>query len=177
MEPEQRDAQRGRVYAAEGQLARMIDVRVDYPTIQLFGSEVVVPDDRKFGDLDSVQRYVDAVLGLNWVQARWPEAAARPVSVRARRGAQKAHYEPGTATIALPPFELGGRWGLRELVVLHELAHHVTMGSGAVHGPEFVSALLVLVDELVGPEAEFLLRTTYLENGVTITAEAQPQPN
>ena len=164
---EQRDTQRSKVYAAEGQVARIIGSRVDYPTIQLFGSELVVPDDRKFGDIDSVQRYVDSVLQLNWVVARWPGAGS--VSVRARRGASKAHYERATTTMALPPFERGGGWGLRELVVLHELAHHLTDASAPHHGPRFVSNLLTLVAELMGTEAEFLLRTTYLENGVEVS--------
>jgi putative metallohydrolase (TIGR04338 family) len=163
---EQRDGQRSRVYAAEAQVARMIDARADYPTIQLFGSDVVVPDDRKFGDLQSVQRYVEAVLALNWVGARWPDAADRAVTVRARASAQRAHYERASATIALPPFERGGGWALRELVVLHELAHHVTDESLPMHGAEFVTNLLELVSELLGPEAEFILRTTYAENGV-----------
>lgn len=169
MEPDHRDRQRSRVYGAEAQLARIIDARHDYPSLQLFGSEVVVPADRKFGDVESAQRYVDAVLGLNWVRARWPDAAHRSVSVRGRAGGRRAHYEPATATIALPPFEQGGGWALRELVVLHELAHHVTGDVQPPHGPEFVANLLVLVAELIGPEAEFLLRTTYLENGVTIS--------
>ena len=168
MQAEQRDTQRSKVYAAERQVARIIDLRVDFPTIQLFGSELVVPDDRKFGDIDSVQRYVDSVLRLNWVRARWSDTGA--VSVRARRGTSKAHYEGATATMALPPFERGGRWGLRELVVLHELAHHLTDASAPHHGPTFVSNLLTLVAELMGPEAEFLLRTTYLENGVEISS-------
>jgi putative metallohydrolase (TIGR04338 family) len=163
----ERDSQRSKVYAAEAQVARVIDARLEFPTVRLFGSEVVVPDDLKFGDVASVQRYVDSVLGLNWVQARWPAAAARPVSVRARRGAGKAHYELATATIALPPFERGGRWGLRELVVLHELAHHLDDGARPPHGPQFPAAVLMLVSELIGAEAEFLLRTTYLENGVS----------
>jgi putative metallohydrolase (TIGR04338 family) len=164
----QRDSQRSKVYAAENQVGRLVDARGDYPTLSLFGSAVVVPDDRKFGDLDSVQRFVDAVLGLNWVIARWPAVAGKRVRVRARAGARRAHYDPATATIALPPFTLGGKWALRELVVLHELAHHVTDPVLAPHGPEFAGNVLVLVAELMGPEAEFLLRTTYLSNGVRI---------
>ncbi|MCW2497065.1 TIGR04338 family metallohydrolase [Jatrophihabitans sp.] len=159
------DRQRSRVYAAESQVIRIIDRRDEFPTIQLFGSDVVVPDDRKFGDLDSAQRYVDAVLALNWVRQRWPGLGS--VTVRARSAAQRAHYEPATATIALPPFEGGGGWALRELVVLHEVAHHLVPGTPS-HGPGFVAAVLVLVGELLGPEAEFLLRTTYLENGVRL---------
>ena len=163
-----RDTQRARVYAAESQLARIVDARGTYPTLDLFGSRVAVPDDRKFGDVDSVRRYLAAVLALNWVRARWPNAS-RPLTVRPRRGAAGAHYEGETATIAVPPFEVAGRWGLRELVVLHELAHHLESGTPPPHGPAFVTTMLALVEELVGPEAEFLLRTAYLENGVSLS--------
>lgn len=164
-----RDGQRSGVYAAEAQVVRIVDARLDFPTIAVFGSVLVVPDDRKFGDVAAVQRYVDAVLQLNWVRARWPAAARQAVSVRPRRGTSKAHYEPVTATIALPPFERGGGWGLRELVVLHELAHHLDDTAGPAHGPGFVSCMLTLVSNLLGDEAEFLLRTTYLENGVAVS--------
>jgi putative metallohydrolase (TIGR04338 family) len=162
-----RDSQRSKVYAAEGQVGRLFDRRVEYPTLELFGSKVVVPDDRKFGDPEAAQRYADGVLGLNWVRARWP-AAARPVWVRARAGATRAHYSWTTSTIALPPHEIGGQWALRELVVLHELAHHLGDPEQAAHGPGFVATVLALVAELIGPEAEFLLRTAYLENEVAI---------
>src|SRR5205807_219928 len=52
-----RDQQRSRVYEAEGALARMVDRRSDFPMVEAFGSRVAVPDDRKFGDIASVQRY------------------------------------------------------------------------------------------------------------------------
>jgi putative metallohydrolase (TIGR04338 family) len=144
----------------------MIDRRLDYPVAAAFGSRVVVPDDRKFGDIDSVQRYVDAVLALDWVRATAPERAALPVRVRARAGATRAEYEFSTRTIAVPPHRVGGGWAMRELVVLHELAHHLAPADG--HGAAFVARLLELVEELVGFEAAFLLRSTLLDSDVAL---------
>lgn len=162
------DPQRPLVYEAEAVLARLIDRRAEFPVVDAFGSRVALPDDRKFGDLDSVQRYVDAVLALDWIRRLAPVRAQAPVRVRARAGATKAEYDAGAATIAVPPHQVGGRWAMRELVVLHELAHHLT--PEAEHGPAFVAMLLDLVEELVGAEAGFLLRAALLDAGVTITA-------
>ncbi len=57
------------------------------------------------------------------VRRRWP--AAEPLAVRARRGTTAAHYEydGDLATIAVP--DRHTTWALRELVVLHEIAHHL----------------------------------------------------
>ena len=167
------DAQRALVYEAEAVLAQLIDRRPDFPVFDAFGSQVVIPDDRKFGDIDSVQRYVDAVLALGWLRRRYAERARMPVRVRARAGATKAEYDLVTRTIAVPPHQVGGRWAMRELVVLHELAHHLTPSTD--HGPAFVTALLDLVEQIVGPEAGFLLRSALLDAGVLITQTPMSQ--
>ena len=164
------DRQRARVYEAESVVHRLIDRRTDFPVVEAYGSRVVIPDDRKFGDIDSVQRYVDAVLALDWVRRVAPDRAAIPVRVRARAGATKAEYETLTNTIAVPTHRIGGCWAMRELVVLHELAHHLT--GGADHGPQFVAMLLELVEQLVGAEAGFLLRSALLDAGVSVAASA-----
>lgn len=165
-----RDTQRSRVYEAESLVRRIFD-RADRGTdrqLELFGSRLTLPVERRFASVESVQDYADRVLALNWVRARWPRAVA-PVTVRARAGAAAAHYEPATATLAVPLHTRdGAAWALRELVVLHELAHHLEPEGAevAAHGPEFVERYLVLVDEIVGGEAAFVLRTTLSENGV-----------
>ena len=164
------DRQRARVYEAESVVHRLIDRRGDFAVIEVYGSRVVVPDDRKFGDIGAVQSYVDAVLALDWVRRAAPERATTPVRVRARAGATKAEYEALTNTIAVPTHRIGGGWAMRELVVLHEIAHHLT--GGADHGPEFVAMLLDLVEELVGFEAGFLLRSALLDARVSVTTSA-----
>jgi putative metallohydrolase (TIGR04338 family) len=55
---------------------------------------------------------------------------------------------------------------MRELVVLHELSHHLADEPEVAHGPEFVGRMLTVVDGIVGPEAALLLRVTLLDNGV-----------
>jgi putative metallohydrolase (TIGR04338 family) len=160
------DPHRARVYEAESALARMIDRRDDFPVVAAFGSRILVPDDRKFGDIAGVQRYVDGVLGLDWVRRLAPERATLPVRVRARAGGARAEYEFATHTIAVPTHRVGGRWAMRELVVLHELAHHLS--GAADHGGAFVTCLLELVGELVGVEAGFLLRAALLDAEVAV---------
>lgn len=162
-----RDSQRSRVYDAEHLVQRIFDRAAEHPAVQVAGSTVVLPPERHFGDLAGVQRYVDAVLGQGWVRAEWSRAAV-PVTVRERAGTDGAHYERAGAVIAVP-VQRPGRWALRELVVLHELAHHLAADDAeAGHGPTFTHRLVELVDGTVGPEAALLLRVTYADVGVRV---------
>lgn len=165
-----RDGQRAKVYDAE-QLVRGVFDRADeygHRTVEVYGSQLTLPVERRFASVDSVQHYCDAVLGVNWVAVRWGHAG--PVRVRARAGAAAAHYEPGGAVLAVPANRSGNDWALRELVVLHELAHHLESepGDRAAHGPRFCARYVELVDGVVGPEASLLLRTTMLGCGVRL---------
>lgn len=134
-------------------------------TVDFFGSTLTLPPERRFADLESVQRWVDAVLDLAPVRGRWP--AAPGCRVRSRRGATRAHYEPPGA-IAVPVDE---RWALREIVVCHELAHHLAFHDPAVpadaagHGGEFVDAYVALADVVMGGEVALLLRAGLDEVG------------
>ncbi|MFC8526259.1 TIGR04338 family metallohydrolase [Nocardia sp. NPDC057227] len=162
-----RDSQRAAVYDAE-QLVRGAFERADEfgnRTVEVFGSRLTLPVERRFGSVESVAGYVERVLALNWVRAEWPRAAV-PVRVRARRGAGAAHYEPDGAVLAVP---VGRVWALRELVVLHELAHHLAPDSAEpAHGPAFCARYLALLDGVVGPEAALLLRSALLGTGARI---------
>ncbi|WP_167478745.1 TIGR04338 family metallohydrolase [Nocardia arthritidis] len=166
-----RDAQRAKVYDAE-QLVRGVFDRADEygnRTVELYGSQLTLPIERRFASVASVQSYADKVLALNWVRAQW-ERAAVTVRVRARAGATAAHYETADGVLAVPLHSGGTAWALRELVVLHELTHHLEPDPAEVapHGPEFCSRYLELVDGVIGPEAALLLRTTMLGCGVEI---------
>lgn len=166
-----RDAQRKRVYQAEQVVCRMLGrangVDAD-PTIELHGSRITLPIERRFASVASIQSYVDSVLALLWVREMWPRAAV-PVTVRKRAGDAAAHYSPATAQIAVPQSR-AGRWAMRELVVLHELAHHLGAdgADGDDHGPGFTERFTTLVAELMGQEAGFLLTVSFRENGVAI---------
>lgn len=166
-----RDSQRSKVYEAETMVRRIFD-RADernLRTVDVLGSTLTLPIERKFASIDSVQSYVDSVLTLNWVRETWPHASTT-VRVRERSGAGASHYETDTATIAVPLHRRNEAWALRELVVLHELAHHFEPEESDTpsHGGQFVDRFVTLVSEIVGYEAGFLLRTTMLETGVKI---------
>lgn len=161
------DVQRSRVYDAEALVRRIFDRSADFPIVDVAGSRVTLPVERKFASLDSVQTYVDAVLALNWVRQKWPRAT-RPIRVRERAGQNQAHYEWAGAVIAVPLHQGGQGWALRELVLLHEIAHHLAGDDDPAHGPDFTARMLELVGEIVGVEAGFLLRVTLLDSGVRI---------
>jgi putative metallohydrolase (TIGR04338 family) len=162
-----RDSQRGKVYEAQHLVQRLFDRSSDFPMVQIAGSELTLPVERRFADLESVQRYVDSVLALGWVRRGWARAAV-PVTVRARRGQQQAHYERDGAVMAVPLHAAGAAWALRELVVLHELAHHLDDEDMPAHGPSFVARYLRLLGEIVGDEAALLLRISLFDLGVRI---------
>ncbi|NMD63144.1 TIGR04338 family metallohydrolase [Rhodococcus sp. ACPA4] len=161
-----RDKQQSAVYEAETLVRTMFD-RADQRgtrSVEVLGSTITLPVERKFGSVESVRTYCEQVLALNWVGETWPRATVS-VMVRARAGNTAAHYSNDTIAV---PEDRDGRWALRELVVLHELAHHLGNPDSdeASHGPEFVDRYLTLVDEIIGPEAAFVLRAMFLAGGV-----------
>ncbi|KAF0849381.1 TIGR04338 family metallohydrolase [Nocardia caishijiensis] len=163
-----RDTQRARVYDAE-QLVRGAFDRAEefgHRTVDIYGSQVTLPVERRFASVESVQSYVDKVLALNWVRAQWDRSAIS-VRVRIRAGTGAAHYERSDAVLAVPLHTGATAWALRELVVLHELAHHLAPSPDeAPHGPEFCTRYAELTDGVIGPEAALLIRATFAGCGV-----------
>jgi putative metallohydrolase (TIGR04338 family) len=159
-----RDSQRAKVYAAEEFVRTLFDRAAAHGnrSLDFFGTNVTLPPEGKFATVDSVQRYVDDVLAHPAVRDRW--AGLQPVTVRGRRGERAAHYEwtPDTSTIAVPDRET--TWALRELVVLHELAHHVAQADPP-HGPEFVATFCELASAVMGAEVGYVLRVVYAKEG------------
>ncbi len=162
-----RDFKRSRVYDAEHLVHRIFDRSVEYPMVEVVGSRVTLPVERKFGSIDAVGSYVEQVLALSWVRSTWHRART-PVLVRERAGTGQAHYQRVGSIMAVPGYRAGSGWALRELVILHELAHHLAEGIEIAHGGAFVDRLLTLVGGIVGPEAALLLRVTMLDVGVVI---------
>ncbi len=126
----------------------------------MLGVPLTLPPEARFASVDSIQAYADRVVGPGVVR------------VRARAGAAGAHYESGPAgPVVAVPAGRDGAWALRELVVLHELAHHLVAeagADGAAHGPSFTAALVDLASRVMGPEAGLALRIVYLESGVAV---------
>ncbi len=162
------DRQRTKVYEAEALVRRIFDRSVDYPMVDVAGSHLTLPPERRFASLESVQRYVDAVLALAWVGARWRRTSV-PILVRVRAGQTRAHYERLPAVIAVPLHEGGSAWALRELVLLHEIAHHLADAADEpAHGADFTGRMVELVGGIVGDEAALLLRVTLMESGAAV---------
>jgi putative metallohydrolase (TIGR04338 family) len=160
-----RDFQRSRVYDAEHLVHRIFDRSGQFPVIEVAGSRLTLPIERRFGSIDAVQRYSDQLLALDQIRQRWNRAAV-PVVVRERAGAAQAHYQRVGSVMAVPGHRSGSAWAMRELVILHELAHHLAPDVEVAHGGTFVERMIALVDEIIGPEAGFLLRVTMADVGV-----------
>lgn len=145
-----------RLYKAENALLKILDnaTKPGAATIVVANSTVVIPTEVKFGSLDAVQKYCDAVC---------EDYCVGTVKVRARRGNRKAEYTEGTIAIFVGDNKTQ-HWALREAVVLHELAHHLSRGDG--HGPRFAKTLLNLVEKYLGPGAWLILIDAFASGGV-----------
>ncbi|OBG99582.1 MULTISPECIES: TIGR04338 family metallohydrolase [unclassified Mycobacterium] len=160
-----RDSQRAKVYAAEDFVRTLFDRAAEHGSaaVDFFGTQLTLPPEARFGSVASVRRYVDEVLALPSVRRRWPGVS--PLKVRSRRAATAAHYESqdGAGTIAVPDRDTAD-WALRELVVLHEVAHHLCQAEPP-HGPEFVATICELSELVMGPEVGHVLRVVYAKEG------------
>ena len=154
-----RDTQRAKVYAAEEFVRTLFDRAAERGNrvVEFFGTQLTLPPEGRFASVAAVQRYVDEVLAH--------VGADRPLTVRARRGVTAAHYQrlDDGATIAVP--DRRSTWALRELVVLHEIAHHLS-DAEPPHGPEFITTFCGLADAVMGPEVAHVLRVVYAKEGV-----------
>ena len=163
-----RDTQRQRLYDAEQQVCgQLAFAAAGARAVAVAGSTVTVPLEVRFGTLTAVADYVAAVQARPAVAELFPRAARVPLRVRPRAGSRAAHYE-APDTIALHD----GTPSLRELIVLHEVAHHGQhhdLAPGPPHGPAFAAMLLRLVEAVVGPEVALLLTAAFTEHGVAFT--------
>jgi putative metallohydrolase (TIGR04338 family) len=94
---------------------------------------------RAFRDLRDVRAYLDDLINSDWWADRWPHVETIAVA-RTRSERFSGYAVEGSGEIRVG--------SLSEPVVLHEVAHVVTPGTG--HGPAFVDALLALVRERLG---------------------------
>jgi putative metallohydrolase (TIGR04338 family) len=161
-----RDFQRSKVYAAEDFVRTLFDRAAEHGSrsVEFFGTRLTLPPEARFASVQAVQRYVDEVLQLPTVRRQWP--GVPPLRVRSRRAATAAHYEnyDGTGIIAVPDRDTAD-WAMRELVVLHEIAHHLC-DTRPPHGSQFVTTMCALAESVMGPELGHVLRVVYAKEGV-----------
>lgn len=158
-----KDADRLKVYRAEQQVAGALSTSSG--NFDFFGSKLFVQPETMFRNLDEIRIYVDDVLRKFEMRSKQHVSS---VVVRERKGNSEAHYEYETKTIAIPT---SANWAMRELVILHEVAHHITWertSHVAAHGPEFLKTYLELVTEELGAETGLLLRTAFDAQGLQI---------
>jgi putative metallohydrolase (TIGR04338 family) len=160
------DPDKKAVYAAEDQLAAWLDATTpERPTVTVDGESHTPEPDPRFTEPAAAGDFVEKVLAhLRDHERTYDGRELLDVGVRPRAGNRMAHYEPATLTIALPPFEVGGRWALRGLVVLHEIAHHLADESS--HGPRWRATFLRLLEDLGRPVTAQLLQLAYAQEGL-----------
>lgn len=158
-----RDSQKAKVYSAQNVLHWLYESAEQNgnPVVTVNGVTVTLPPEAKFASVESIQSYVERVLALPAIREAYPALSLSVPTVRHRKGTTKAHYSAGEIAI---PTDRGGKWAMRELVVLHELAHHLAILDG--HGPRFAATLLTLVGAVMGPEIELIGRMVFDDNGV-----------
>ena len=113
----------------------------------------------KFGDWHEVQPFY-ATLARRF---RDDDQDVYPPTVRPRKGALVAHYDPTTSSVYMPPYDKGGSWALKTSTAIHEFAHHLTPGAG--HGPDFRQAMLDCLD-ILGWDSK-LLADCFAKVGLT----------
>lgn len=148
----------------------------DFQVSRLYEAEYRIRDyvrDKKFRFPFDAEPYVDKILKSSFVKQNYDDVWGEEVTVRPQkkrvRDAQYWGYELH-GEIYLPVTE--DRWALRELVVLHEVAHHLgkhQFNDQAAHGPQFAKRFLDLVGEFVkSSKAQEQLRISFQDKGVKL---------
>jgi putative metallohydrolase (TIGR04338 family) len=144
------DFQKQLVYSTDNQLA--------HPVQRVGGIDIVIPTERKFASLESVQAYADAITGgeVKVVRAHGNRKVALGNGYRMEITIQDRRSPQEKADNKTP-------WQLREHVILHELAHCYSRDH---HGPEFVAKMIEFVMFAMGPEAGLIYRVMMHQAGV-----------
>ncbi len=160
-----RDTQRSKVYAAEEFVRTLFDRASERGnrTVEFFGTNLTLPPEARFAAVESVQRYVDDVLALGSVRARWPDVA--PLTVRPRRGVTAAHYkrDDDGAAIAVPERRTTGRYANSSCCTRSPT---ISATPTRRTGPEFIATFCDLAAAVMGPEVAHVLRVVYAKEGV-----------
>lgn len=161
-----RDTLRAKVYAAESQVREAMESAVTAGAIDFFGSLLPPPVERRFGNLDEVEIYLRDCCVADEFRNLFGDMSVP--QLRDRAGDDQAHYEFDTEMIALPS---ESEWAMRELVVLHELAHHVVglrRPEAAHHGDYFAAVYCALVHNNLGGAAGLMLRAAFDGQGIAV---------
>jgi putative metallohydrolase (TIGR04338 family) len=131
---------------------------------KLYAAEAILQGAPDFKTVQECQAFADSVMANRWVRARWN----RYIEVRPGKGHTRATGSHSSGIIQLP------LWSRQRLVVLHEVAHVLTPGNYAHHGPEYAGVLLSLVHHVLGAEQAAKLRVSYREHRVRYNLKGVP---
>ena len=149
-----RDFQKTALYNAEWQVQAILDRQYDDQVVCIAGSTIAIPMERKFSSIETVQRYVDTLVGPDKIKVS-----------PTRSDSQHAFGRRGHISFPVERSRKGAPWALRETVVLHEIAHALNPEFDR-HGPSFSATLVDLVERAMGPEASFLYKIIFHQNGI-----------
>lgn len=162
------DLDKSATYKAENEVCRWLDtITPEQRTVNCLGGTFQPEIEVKFSNPGDVQPYVDKV--LTHLRRNGHTYGGRediPVTVRARKGAKEAHYRRDGALMYIPGREVGGSWALREMVVLHELAHHLDNSHGPAYGPAFRATFVRLLENIGSPVIAHLLQGAFSARGL-----------
>lgn len=151
-----------RIYEAEYVLQKTFDRYWEGTEIIIHGVPVVLPRERKFVHVSEVQQYVQDFLRDPGVIKKY--GLLPQVKVRDRKGERAAHYDTVRNEIAIP---CQAAWACRELVVLHELAHHVqyqrSIIKKIVHNQEFMDIYVELLAIRMNEHARFVAQMCFID--------------
>lgn len=156
------DPLREAVYQAERQVFHTLERSGE---VDFFGSKLTIAPEVWFRSIEEIQEYVNNAISA--IASDWP--GLQPLAVRKRKGQTKAHYEYDQKTIAIPTET---NWAMREMVVLHEIAHHLTWfenSSVEAHGLEYIANYLFLVSQFMGQEVALLLNAALDGKDILVT--------
>ena len=149
---------RQHVYAAEHALDAAMTTE---GAMEVHGSTIVLPPAITFSEVEHIEAYLGRV--VHFVNSDLGTKYTVPSLQLGRRNLRrKAYYQSGTITL---PQRESGKWAWSVTTVLHELAHHLTVGHG--HDEVFTGMLTYLYEICVGPEAAFVYSRLLMERGMT----------
>lgn len=127
------------------------------------------------------QAMIDRALASKYLADRYPKAFERlrreGITVVATHGGGRAGYDVTEAEDGrryFGPVIRLGVWARQEIVVWHELAHHIA-GLGAGHGWRFTEVQLVLVRRFMGVDAHDALKAAFVVGRVRFRAPRKPR--
>lgn len=149
-----------RIYRMDERVKTLLDAALerDIRVVEIHGSTLYIPLELRFGNIESVQTYIDLTLGKDEIIQRYPKAEI-PLQVHAMRDNKEPYYRQNK--IGLPDHGGGISPAMREIVVLHEMAHH--LGSSG-HSQRFLDAYIDLVEKNMSPSLGLYMRMIYEES-------------